>query len=458
MAWLSLAPSALTRECKRVDNRDYTVLQGSLSHASRVRQLVEQVFQGYTGCFSLRLWNGEAFTLGRGAPAATVIFNTSAPFRDMVLRRDPLRLAEGYLLGEVDVEGDFYALLRQRDHLKSLTLPFRTQLALFAVAVRLGNEAPHMAPDGSLPRWSGPTGLPLSHKASMALYRDAISFHYDVSNEFYRLWLDEQMVYSCAYFDHADASLDLAQRAKLDYICRKLRLRPEERLLDIGCGWGALICWAARHYGVFAHGITLSSLQFEYARAKILELKLEDRVTVELRDYRDLREDAAYDKVASIGMFEHVGIRNFPLYFNAARRALKPGGLFLNHGITNDEEGWRKHPTAEFMRRYVFPEGELDTVSNVQREMERAHFEILDVEALRPHYALTLRHWVTRLEARHEQAIKQVGEARYRVWRLYMAAAALQFEQGGMGLYQILAANRRDGLAEVPLTRRSLYA
>lgn len=265
------------------------------------------------------------------------------------------------------------------------------------------------------------------------------------------------MVYSCAYFEHAGASLELAQQAKLDHICRKLRLAPEDRLLDIGCGWGALVIHAAKHFGVRAHGITISKQQLELARQRIAQANLEDQVTVELRDYRDLQGDSVYDKIASVGMFEHVGLKNLPAYFSTVHRLLKPAGLFLNHRITHDVEGWNKTSSTEFINRYVFPDGQLDTVSNIQREMERARFEIADVEALRPHYALTLRHWVARLEQHHDQALAYVSESTFRVWRLYMAACALEFESGEIGVYQVLAGKRNPGTASMLLTRRHLY-
>jgi cyclopropane-fatty-acyl-phospholipid synthase len=266
------------------------------------------------------------------------------------------------------------------------------------------------------------------------------------------------MVYSCAYFETPHDSLEQAQRNKLEHICRKLRLRPGERLLDIGCGWGSLIRWAARHHGVQAHGITLSREQYEHARQRIQNEGLQSRVTVEYQDYRELRGEARYHKIASVGMFEHVGLRNLPRYFQIARRLLAPGGLFLNHGITHEREGWTRTVGTRFINRYVFPDGELDTVGNVQRAMERAGFEILDTEALRQHYALTLQHWVRRLEARHAKARELVSESVYRIWRLYMAACALQFLQGNIGVYQILATGRDGGPAPVPLTRRDLYA
>jgi cyclopropane-fatty-acyl-phospholipid synthase len=265
------------------------------------------------------------------------------------------------------------------------------------------------------------------------------------------------MIYSCAYYETAAQSLEQAQRNKLDHICRKLRLQPGERLLDIGCGWGALICWAAEHYGVKAHGITLSRNQFDHAQQTIKRRGLEDKVTVELLDYRDLQGEAVYDKLVSVGMFEHVGLKNLPAYFAVVHRMLKPGGLFLNHGITSDEGGWKKSVATEFINRYVFPDGQLETISTVQRLMEDTRFEIHDVEGLRRHYALTLREWVSRLEQHREEALKHVPESTYRIWRFYMVACAEQFEEGCTGIYQILASKRTPFADPVPLTRRDLY-
>ena len=225
----------------------------------------------------------------------------------------------------------------------------------------------------------------------------------------------------------------------------------------MGCGWGALIIHAATHHGVTAHGITLSKRQLEEAQARIRAAGLSGRVTVELRDYRDLPGECFYDKVSSVGMFEHVGLKNLPEYFNALFRQLRPGGLLLNHGITHYVEGWEKTLSTMFINRYVFPDGQLDTVGNIQRHMERADFELLDVEAWRPHYAQTLRQWVSRLEAHHTLALRHVSEATWRVWRLYMAACALEFETGDIGVYQLLAARRVPGGTPIPLTRRHMY-
>ncbi len=422
--------------------------------ARRAERIVERVFRDYPGHLAVRLWDGRMLAFGGGPPAFTVVFREPRVFRELLLTRDPLRLAEAYFLGKVDVEGDLYSALQLRDHMQSLRLSVAEKLAFLAGALFLGNSA-NEAAGVAAPGWRAARCVSGAH--SKARDRRAIAFHYDVSDAFYRLWLDEQMVYSCAYFEDAGDSLDQAQRNKLDHICRKLRLTPGERLLDIGCGWGALIRWAAQHYGVQAHGITLSRNQYGHCLRMIAEQGLQGQVTVELKDYRDMAGEAMFDKIVSVGMFEHVGIRNLPIYFGTAQRLLKPGGLFLNHGITHDSEGWKKSISTEFINRYVFPDGELDTVSNVQRAMERSGFEILDVEGLRRHYVLTLRHWVRRLENRRHEAVQHVAEPVYRIWRLYMAACALAFERGDAGVYQILAAPRTTGLNPVPLTRRDLY-
>jgi cyclopropane-fatty-acyl-phospholipid synthase len=285
---------------------------------------------------------------------------------------------------------------------------------------------------------------------------EAIRYHYDVSNEFYRLWLDCQMVYSCAYFKRGDEDIHQAQEQKLDHICRKLMLQPGERFLDIGCGWGGLILWAAKHYGVSATGITLSRNQHAYAQERIRQEGLEGRCQVHLMDYRDLAGD--FDKVASVGMFEHVGIANLPHYFGAAGRLLREGGLMLNHGITQPESGGKGLDAGDFIGRYVFPMGELPHLSQVLSAMARQELEVADVECLRPHYAQTLMHWVDRLEGRHEAAEALVGAQRYRIWRIYMAGCAQSFEQGGVTIYQVLASKQaKSGLSPLPWTREHLY-
>jgi cyclopropane-fatty-acyl-phospholipid synthase len=227
--------------------------------------------------------------------------------------------------------------------------------------------------------------------------------------------------------------------------------------LDVGCGWGALAIWAAKNYGVRVTAVTISDKQFEFAQRLVSEAGMDKRITIKRCDYRDIDGRECFDKVVSVGMFEHVGLKNLPVYFGKIAHLLKPGGLFLNHGITHDEEGWRATLTTKFINRFVFPDGELDMVSNVQKQMERAKFEIWDLENLRPHYAITLRHWVSRLEAARVEALHYVDEATYRVWRLYMAACALHFEDGDIGVYQILASRRALNTVPVPMTRRDLY-
>ena len=427
--------------------------------AGQAAELLKRLFCGFDGSLALRLWNGATLRLGKQGPEAaeprfTLVCRHPSVVRSLILGNDRLRIPEAYFRGDIDIEGDFFAALGIKDHLNSIRLSTRDRLFALLGALRLPVAV--SAQPTTATRVASLHGRAVKAH-SKAENSEAIQFHYDVSNDFYALWLDEAMVYSCAYFEQPEASLEQAQQAKLDHICRKLQLQPGDSLLDIGCGWGALVMHAARHYGARAHGVTLSKHQLAMARQRIAQAGLEGRVTVELRDYRDLQGDAVYDKVASVGMFEHVGLKNLPGYFATVHRLLKPAGLFLNHGITHDVEGWEKTSSTEFINRYVFPDGQLDTVSNLQRGMERARFEIADVEALRPHYALTLRHWVARLEQHHAQALQHVSESTWRVWRLYMAACALEFESGEIGVYQVLASKRAVGAAQTPLTRRHLY-
>ena len=288
--------------------------------------------------------------------------------------------------------------------------------------------------------------------------REAISFHYDVSNDFYALFLDQRMVYTCAYYRRPDGNLDQAQEDKLDLVCRKLRLAPGERLLDIGCGWGSLVMWAAERYGVEAHGVTLSAAQAEWAETAIRRAGLEDRARVEHLDYRELPAGLRFDKVAAVGVIEHVGIKNYPAYFARIHELLEPGGLFLNHGITHEKQ-WRRSSQTDFLERHVFPNGEMDNVSHTLDVLERARFEILDVEALRAHYASTTRQWVDRLQANAERARALVGERVYRTWLLYLAGSSVSFTQGSIGLYQIVATRPDPAAATVlPTTREAIYA
>jgi cyclopropane-fatty-acyl-phospholipid synthase len=361
-------------------------------------------------------------------------------------------LGEAYLRGDIDIEGDIWVAVdagRQFD--------IRRLGADFARLVRLGIELRRGAPPGPpLHRRARLQGRRHSRARDLA----AVRFHYDVGNAFYALWLDSRLVYSCAYFESPEmpeTTLDAAQEAKLDLICRKLQLKPGDRLLDIGCGWGSLVLFAVERYGVEAVGVTLSAVQAEWATEKIRRGDLQARASVLVRDYRDLEGLGAFDAVASVGMFEHVGRERLAEYFTAAFAALRPDGLFLNHGIATTATGTGIRSRLRFgddgfVNRYVFPDGELVTVEDAIGFARRANFELIDVQHLRPHYALTLTAWVNRLEAAAEQARKIAGEEVFRTWRIYMAAARRGFLDGTIDVAQLLLARPGiDGPANLPL-------
>jgi cyclopropane-fatty-acyl-phospholipid synthase len=288
--------------------------------------------------------------------------------------------------------------------------------------------------------------------------RRAVSHHYDVSNEFFALWLDRRMLYSCAYFERPELTIDAAQEAKLQLICRKLRLRAGQHLLDIGCGWGGLALFAAEHYGVRVTGITLSRRQWELASARVRASGLPDLVSILLSDYRELQVTESFDAIVSVGMSEHVGSDEFGGYFKTAARMLKPGGVFLNHAIG---EGVRPRARVgpSFIEKYVFPDSDIPSIPRVVQAAEAAGLEVRDVENLREHYTLTLRQWVRRLEEHHKQALRFVDEETYRIWRLYMAGSAHGFNRGHLAVYQSLLSKPDDaGNSHLPPTRRDWYA
>ncbi|MCY6383227.1 SAM-dependent methyltransferase [Hoeflea prorocentri] len=287
-----------------------------------------------------------------------------------------------------------------------------------------------------------------------------IQYHYDVSNAFYALWLDEEMVYTCGYCTDWDNDLDRMQRDKLEMICRKLRLKPGETMLDIGSGWGALCIYAAQNYGVSTLGVTLSEEQIEYAKAKAERLGLSDRVKFELIDYAAVQ--GQFDKVVSVGMQEHIGLENHPTYYGTVKRVLKPEGLFLNHAITRqarrDDKAFRKrNEETKLITKYIFPGGELDHIGNTLVNMERAGFEVHDVEDWREHYQRTCRHWHDRLLANYDAAVAEVGEVKTRMWLLYLGGCSITFERNGMKIYQTLISHKRRGPSGLPPTRADLY-
>ena len=399
---------------------------------SGVARLAESVMAA--GGVPLEVVLPDGSRIGFGLPARIKLFIRDHAMLAQLADATLSSLAEAYVHGRIDVQGDF--------------------LEAVPLAERIADAA------GSNPAQRVARML-LKH--SRRQDRAAIGYHYDVGNDFYRLWLDERMVYSCAYFKSGDESIDEAQRAKLDHICRKLRLRSGERLLDVGCGWGGLILHAARHYGVRAVGITLSQNQYELARERVAAEGLADRAEVLLLDYRELPKRFgvdAFDKVASVGMFEHVGLANLREYFLSVFGVLRDRGLFLNHGITSADLDGRPvgSGVGDFVEKYVFPHGELPHLHVATREMSRAGFEIVDVESLRPHYAKTLEHWSRRLDAQLTDAARLVSDRTLRIWRAYLAGSAYGFAQGWMSIYQLLGSRQtRAGASDVPLTRDYMY-
>jgi cyclopropane-fatty-acyl-phospholipid synthase len=400
---------------------------------------------------SFRLWDGTMWPDAKPRPA-TIVLQHPGALRAMFSSGTEMGVAEAFLDNDFDVAGDIEAAFELADVLGQRAAPsWRTALADYYRLQRLPAK-PGRRLAGRIFAAAG------GRRHSLERDRRAVTFHYDVSNDFFRLWLDRGMVYSCAYFERAEDDLDTAQAAKLRHLCRKLRLQPGQRVLDIGCGWGGFALYAARTCGVNVTGVTLSRPQAELATALANEAGLGGQVRIECRDYRTLPETESYDAIVSVGMSEHVGAEQLADYFHQAGRRLRPGGVFLNHAI--GEGAWpRRYRGASFIEAYVFPDGDIPPIPAVLRAAESAGLEVRDVENLREHYALTLRHWVRRLEANHAAARAFANEATYRVWRLYMAGSAHGFARGQLAVYQVLLSKpERSGDARLPLTRRDWYA
>jgi cyclopropane-fatty-acyl-phospholipid synthase len=396
---------------------------------SLIDRQLEELKGRLSAPFRLELWDGRRFDFS-ASPSVTVKLKSEAALK--YLSKPTLAsLGEAYVEGHLDVDGPLADVVEAADRL-----------------ARAGGGNP----------WDANLSPRRAH--SRKLDSESVSYHYDVSNEFYKLWLDANMVYSCAYFKRGDDSLDTAQEQKLDHICRKLQLKAGERFLDVGCGWGALIRWAAKHYGVKATGITLSREQHAYAVERTRAEGLADRCEALLLDYRDMPGEGVFDKIASVGMFEHVGIKNLPVYFGTVKRLLRERGLFLNHGITSMSAGSAAvgMGAGEFIDRYVFPNGELPHLSLALAEMSEQKLEVVDVESLRTHYAKTLALWTDRLVANQERALAIAGDKRLRIWQLYLAGCSRAFQQGWISIYQVLATRQaEEGLSELPLTREHMY-
>lgn len=399
----------------------------------QVTEYLESIRENHPLPLRVRLWDGSSVELGE---SPTVELRIPTPAAARYLHEPSLpALGEAYVEGHIDFDGDVREIISIAEHL-----------------VRSGNRQRIL---GQLPAW-------FAHH-SRKTDRESIEYHYDVSNAFYAHWLDSRMVYSCAYFPQGNEDLETAQRLKLDHICRKLRLAPGQKLLDLGCGWGAMAIHAAREYGAQVVGITLSTNQYELACERVREAGLDGQVEIRLQDYRDIPDDERFDRISSIGMFEHVGLKNLQLYFKRIHDLLVPGGIAMNHGITSSDIGNRSVGLAAhgFIDRYVFPNGELPHVSLAIRELSVAGLELVDAESLRRHYTRTLSLWSENFEHQLGQLRTMAGERRMRIWRIYLAGCAHGFAHGWINVYQLLLAKpRRDehgAHIPLPMSRAWMY-
>ncbi len=407
--------------------------------------------------FGFTLWDGSTVPPGLATDALAVVLADEGAVAALLRRPNIDTLANLWVTGRIDIRGgtifDLVALrpkIRSRALLKRLDKGMLLRTLARFLTVGRGGPWPLETIRGDRALADG------SEEAN----RTNVQYHYDVSNAFYALFLDPSMVYTCAYFTEWDNDLATAQHDKLDMICRKLRLRPGETFLDIGCGWGALVCHAAKHFGALARGVTLSREQFDYANERIAWEGLADRATLELRDYALV--EGTFDKIASIGMFEHVGLANHATYFRTVNRLLNPGGLYLHHSIArpakrDDRRFRRQKKEYAALVRYIFPGGELDHVGMSLANLQVHGFEVHDVEAWREHYARTCRLWHDRLVARYDDAVREVGSVKTRLWLAYLAGCSLAFERNTVGIYQTLASRRLRGPSGLPPTRADLY-
>lgn len=417
-----------------------------------VAALVRPLVEGRLGLdlpLRFEFWDGSA--LGPDQPLATLRFNSPDAFRRLLWMPNELGIGRAYVVGDIDVDGPIFDVVLAFRDAKPVALASNSAWRALPTAVKAAKEI------GALRRPLPPPPEEARLRGwRHSLRRDsaAIGHHYDVGNDFYRLVLGPSMTYSCARFTHPDTTLEEAQAAKHELVCKKLGLheRPGSRLLDLGCGWGSMAIHAAVHHDAHVLGITISRAQAELARRRVEEAGVSDRVEIRLQDYRDLSGES-FDAISSVGMSEHVGHGKIDRYFTTLRSVLAPHGRLLNHAISSI--GGSTLGRRSFVARYVFPDGELIDVGEVVLAMERAGFEVRDVESLREHYARTLRAWVTNLESSWDEAVKAASEARAKIWRLYMAGSAIGFEDGGIAIHQVLGVVPAEGgAAGMPATRR----
>jgi cyclopropane-fatty-acyl-phospholipid synthase len=426
------------------------------------RRIAAHLAEHLQADLSLKLWDGSVVPLGPGARADILIaINSPAAIRRLLFSPRLMTVVELYASGALDVEGGTpLEAARRWDHMKALRLAKNVRKGLVIRSLWPFLRSGAAGAEAASADFRG--RVVARHEAGRD-DKELVQFHYDVSNSFYQLFLDTEMVYSPGYFARPDMTLEEAQLAKFDRICRRLGLQPGERLLEIGCGWGGLICHAARVHGVRALGVTLSQQQFDFAQAKVRALGLEDQVTIELRDYRTIAERDAFDAVVQIGMFEHVGIDNHDAFFQLVHAVLRPRGRYLHDAITRrptrDLRKFRK-PTAyaQVISRFIFPGGELDYLGLTITNLERNGFEVHDVEAWREHYQRSLEIWNERLAANRQAAEREVGATKTRLWLLYFALSAMAFERNAAFDFQTLASKRQTGASRLPMQRSELLA
>lgn len=432
------------------DSRDTRMIEAA-------KRLAREIGARVGTRLSIELWDGSVVPLGAEVhPTLRLRFRGAGVLGSLMRRPTPENLLRQYATGGFDIVGgdavDFFELLREKSARSGYRSLRKREL--------IGAALPLLFARGGSGKMShGYAGDEKGKDPGKRDDADYMRFHYDIGNDFYALFLDPQMVYTCAYFPTWESTLEQAQEAKLDMICRKLRLQPGERFLDIGCGWGGLLRHAVKHYGVIGHGVSLSEEQTAYARQRIADEGLADRIAIELKSYEAL--DTEFDKIASIGMAEAVGRAGLPAYYKKVHSLLRDRGVFLNHAITRRakrRKRGRLRPEQKIIQKYIFPGGELDDIGNTLMGLEAAGFEIHDVEGWRRHYARTTKLWCQRLSAQEERAIEIVGRERYRLWTIYLAGVSMSFHDGSMRLYQTVATKHRaKGFSEMPPTREHLY-